>query len=461
MYIFVRVALWFLAISSITTLSFSLQAQSLQSKLIAQQNASARSVSETVSLAIASHPKLQASLSDLNVRRQQLKKLKSEFFPQVSVGLGIGREDSNNSATSTTTGLASEELERREASIFVNQMLFDGFETHWLRESELNGLDAANFAIQNLANEVALKAIESHLAVAKNNRVLNDNIENLKAHERIAKNIGIRARSGKDDRAKVSQISARLSLSLANVEAAKNNVMQSNADYFRHVGESPGRELHFQNKLFRMPENQSDFIEEVLRLNPFVASNVKVVQSFVAAEQAARHTDFPTLHIESGASWNDNLDGVKGRNNDAFIMLRLRYDLFAGGGDKAEKGLAKYRSQQSQYDLDDVRRDIRRDAEQAWFSYQSSARRVSFLQDYTESAQTTLRAYVKQFNIGQRSLIDLLDAENELLRAKRQLVDAQNDLYLSKYQIMSLKGQLLSVVSAEALTMLDGMLGEG
>ena len=157
----------------------------------------------------------------------------------------------------------------------------------------------------------------------------------------------------------------------------------------------------------------------------------------------------PSLYLESGASWNANLDAVRGRNSDAFVMLKMRYDLFKGGADRASERIVKYQTQILRYELDDLRRELKREASQAWFSYQSNAKRASFLQDYVESAQTTKIAYAQQFNIGQRSLIDLLDAENELLKAKGQLQESKQDLSLSKYQIMHLQGKLLTVLNLD------------
>jgi adhesin transport system outer membrane protein len=128
-------------------------------------------------------------------------------------------------------------------------------------------------------------------------------------------------------------------------------------------------------------------------------------------------------------------------------MLRLRYALFNGGADKAEKAQTRLLNQRAGYELDDTRRLVRRDAEHAWFTYQSSVERVKLLEDYVALSLLTKIAYDKQFTIGQRSLINLLDAENELLQARLQLVTAQKDLYLSKYQMLNLSGQLLESLS--------------
>jgi len=243
-------------------------------------------------------------------------------------------------------------------------------------------------------------------------------------------------------------VNARMALSRANVEVARNNVMQAISDYWREVGVGPGMKLHFQSNLFRLPDSREDLVDEVMQANPLINALIKRKRSLLSTAKAENNVDYPSLHLESGASWNANLDGVEGRNSDAFIMLRMRYDLFQGGAGKATRKQASLISQSAGYKLDDTRREIRRDAEQVWHRYQSSASRVSFLHDYVESALDTLIAYKKQFNIGQRSLIDLLDAENELLRSELQLVDAKKELYLSKYQILNLQGRLIDALSS-------------
>ena len=130
-------------------------------------------------------------------------------------------------------------------------------------------------------------------------------------------------------------------------------------------------------------------------------------------------------------------------------MLRMRYDLFKGGADSANRRIEKRQTQSLRYELDDLQRALKSEASQAWYSYQSNSKRTNYLQDYVESAQTTKVAYAQQFNIGQRSLIDLLDAENELLKAKSQLHESQQILTLSKYQIIHLQGKLLATLNLD------------
>jgi len=403
----------------------------------------ARTMSETVGLAVANHPEARVKFSELKAQGETIRQVESSFLPQLSLGLGVGREHSNNTSTRAGSPSGSEQMVRRESSVNLSQMLFDGFKTHWQRESALETEAAIELELAYVASEVAIRAVESHLEVARSNQVLNINIDNLNAHQEIAADIQARAKSGKDDWARVSQIHARLSLSLANVEAAKNEVMKANASYLQAVGVAPGKKLFFQEQLFRMPDSLTELIEQVNHSNFLILSRTLDQRSALSDAKAAKNTDMPSLFLESGATWNDNLDGIDGRNGDAFVMLRMRYDLFRGGADNAAKQQAVLLSQRASYQLDDVRRGVRRDVEYAWHDYQSSAKRVKFLADYHESALLTKTAYEKQFRIGQRTLIDLLDAENEMQRARRLMVDAQKELYLSKYRILNLQGQLL------------------
>ncbi len=410
-----------------------------------------RQLQESVELALAGHPQLKAMLGELSARMAEIEEQESVFLPQLVLSLGLGREHSHNSSTRSFTGSGSDQMERREASLALSQMLFDGFRTHWQRSNGIELGQAQRFAVIYQAEVLAYEAIRTHLLVMRSKLALDDHIANLQTHERIAKDVGMRARLGKDDRAKVSQISARLSLSLANVEAAKSKLRSAESEYKRVIGSRPSHALAFRPGLFAMPESLDDLLAGVQALNPKILSEARKFKATKAGRLAAQASDLPTIYLQSGASWNDNLDGVRGRNNDAFVMLRMQYDLFSGGRDSASKRRVTQLSKQAGYQLEDIRREVSLRAEQAWYDYQGLSRRHTLLQDYVESAQSTKKAYIKQFDIGQRSLIDLLDAENELLNAKRLRSEARHELYLVKFELLRLQGKLLSHLSQEVL----------
>ncbi|TNC82381.1 MAG: hypothetical protein C9356_05030 [Oleiphilus sp.] len=402
----------------------------------------ARSVAETVQLSIVRHPEFQ--IGQLDVKRQSLalEKLEASFLPHVSVSAGIGREDSNNTSTRARIG-GSEEMERRESAVTIRQMLFDGFDTHWRQQGQTHRADAARKERDSLALQVALQAIEVHLDTLEALRKLDFNMENFQTHERIAEGIRVRVRSGKDDRAKVAQVEARLSLSLANLETAKSGLLQSQARYRELAGEMSISLLKDPETLPAFSGSLDETLQRVLENHPQLAASALYVKAAEQQSKASQSYRYPDLYLDAGASWNDNLDGVTGRNSDAYAMLRVQYDLYRGGSNTTERKQARLARERSKLELDLLQRELMSEAEQVWFAMRSAQKQVDFLEDYIASAEITKAAYQKQFDIGQRSLIDLLDAENELLAAREKWLEAKRNYHWLVFRLSALEGGLL------------------
>jgi len=414
----------------------------------------AQTIGDTARVAVQAHPEILLEIANRDLQENRLSQVESSFLPRVSLSLGLGREDSNNSSTRARTG-SSAEMERRESSLTLSQMLFDGFDTHWRTESQKSVIEAARGELLYAASQLAIGAIDSHLALVAAKQQLGFHLDNLTAHKEIAKNVKARVQSGKDDRTKVIRIQARLSLSLANVEAARFAEQNAYAVYREFTGREPQGELqrglHVDKVPGALPESLTQLLEDVERDNPLVRARMADQDAAESTAKSVNSNYYPSLTLESGASWDDNIDGVAGRNSDAFAMLRLRYDLYNGGSKSAERKQARLERQKSSHALDVIRRQIRSDAEQAWHSYDSSEKRVGLLMRYVEASLKTKVAYAKQFRIGQRSLINLLDAENELLSAQKELSEAQRRLAISHYQVLNLTGELLGALRVELL----------
>ena len=416
-----------------------------------------RSIAETVQLSIQHHPDIQAQRGEVAKSDAALDITTSGYLPVVTLNAGIGREDSNNSATRAANAGGSEELERRESGITLRQMLFDGFETHWQHQRRKDLQQSARLDLEERINDIALRAVDQHLSVAAHARILALHVENLGRHEKIARDIATRVRSGKDDRAKVSQISARVALAQANLEVAREQLNHATAAYIEVAGVAPSHTLLWQEGLVKLPDSLEALRAAIRAAHPSLLAEQAREQAAEDAWRATKHHRYPKLFFESGANWQDNIDGIKGLNRDAYALFRVEYELYQGGGDRARQREARVAQWQQDQRGEQLLRELNMQADQAWYSYQSQGRRLGHLQDYVEAAEQTRTAYEKQFNIGPRSLIDLLDAENEVLRARSEWVQATRALYLVKYQMLALQNRLLDslqVTHAHAKTIL-------
>lgn len=410
--------------------------------LLVSAIAQAQTVADTVQAALSRHPDFQLAQLEVNRHLVSQEQIESAFLPHVSLSAGIGREDSNNTSTRARIG-GSEEMERRESALSIRQVLFDGFDTYWRQQGQEQRIEAARSELDNIAMQIALEAIEVHLDNLEAARKFDFSMENYQAHERIAEGIRVRVKSGKDDRAKVAQVEARLALALANVETAKSGLFQSQTRYRELAGALATKALIEPANLPDYAANLEQIRQRVLRDHPLLEAGVRKVRAAELQAKANQGNGYPELYFDAGASWNDNLDGVSGRNSDAFAMIRLQYDLYQGGAKAAERRQSRLARERSRLEQDLLQRTLLSEAEQVWHALQSAQKQVAFLEDYIASAKITREAYQKQFDIGQRSLIDLLDAENELLAAREKWLEARRDYHWLVFRLSALEGRLL------------------
>lgn len=410
----------------------------------------ANSLEESVRVAIANHPEVRAQIKQHATVRDEEQKAYSRYLPQMLISAGIGPENSENNTTRTVAGGGSETMTRQEAQVLVTQNLFDGFKMQSERAREQARIDAADFELVEVAEDVAIRVTSSYINVVEANLIVENTKANLITHQRIFDQIQMRVRSGADNKANISQIKARLALARSNLETALNNLYDAESEYYEMVGINPPKLMNMPYFSYQLPLSKGQAVNIALENHPTILAGRNEIRAQEHNIEAVEGDYYPNFFVESGASWNEDLDGTEGRNQDAFIMLKMEYNIFQGGFTDASQRQAMSQYERAQYQLDSQLREVRKNIEISWNTYRSAENRVAFLKDYVSSTNETQKAYEQQFRIGQRSLLDLLDSENELLRAKNQLVQAQSQFSLSKYQVLRAQGQLLQALDVNA-----------
>lgn len=409
----------------------------------------ANSLEQTIRVAVTNHPEVKAQIKEHASRRDEEQKAFSRYLPQILITAGIGPENSDNNTTRSISSGGSESLRREEAQVLVTQNLFDGFKMQNERAREQARIDSADFELLEVAEDVAIRAVEAYIQVVEANLIVKNSKNNLLAHQRIYDQIQIRVRSGADNKANISQIRARLALAGSNLETSLNNLYDAESQYYELVGINPPTITNMPYFGYELPVDKTAAIQNALSNHPSVLAGRQELRAQEFNVDATKGDYYPTFFLESGASWNQNLDGTEGNNHDAYIMLKMEYDLFQGGFTEASERQAMSQFEKARYQLDREMREVRKNAEVAWNAYRSSENRTGFLKDYVASTKETQKAYEQQFRIGQRSLLDVLDSENELLRAENQLVQAQREFTLAQYQVLRTQGNLLSSLDVQ------------
>lgn len=404
----------------------------------------AGTLQDTVREAVATNPDVLIANSERRTVEQQMEQARADFFPQAEITVGKGWEFSENPTTRTNDG-GSINLIRDEAEILIRQLLWDGEGTKSEFERQRARTNSRAYESFSTAESTALRAAEVYLDVLTEQRLVGLAENNLKNHQETYDRIVKRGERGVGSKADVQQALGRLALAKTNLLAEKNRHNDAVAAFINVVGRGPENLSDPKLPTRQIPATLEELINTALDNHP----EMKIADSdVVAAEQqynAAKARFYPRIHAEIQGSSNFNVDGVKGTNKDLLGMIRGRYN-FTGGKDIARRQETISELQQAKEIKDRTRREIIESVQLTWNAYETSREQLEYLKTHVEASKAALAAYRKQFNLGQRSLLDVLDQENEVFQARINYQNGLNEVAFSTYRVLAGVGKLMWVL---------------
>jgi adhesin transport system outer membrane protein len=267
---------------------------------------------------------------------------------------------------------------------------------------------------------------------------------NLKTHERIYGQIKLKSDSGIGRQSDLSQITARLSKAHANYFAAINNLTDAESNYKNIVGEMPPKDLIYPvPDKDLLPQDLDSAINESLKKNPAIEGAKWDVMATESSQKIIDADNYPSVNFVLERTWNNNIDGDEGPSEDLLAMIRLNYNLYSGGTHKRKKEAAV----QQNVRASEIRRKTIRDTELtvrlAWAAYKATTGQKEHIRQYVIATKESQVAYEKQFRLGRRTLLDVLDSENELFQARQDYVNADYDELFSEFRLFNAKGEIM------------------
>jgi adhesin transport system outer membrane protein len=322
-------------------------------------------------------------------------------------------------------------------------MLFDGFATQSEVQRQIARGDSASYRVQEAAEFIALDAVEAHLDVLRNQALLELARENLEQHRRILGQVRQLEDQGAGSLGDVRQAESRLAEAESSLAVAQGNLRDAEAFYIAVVGGPPADLEEGVAPVFALPESPEASAAEASVTSPTVQLANADVDVAQAELRGARAGYYPNLDLELGAAAGDNLDGLEGRDVNAQALLVLRYNLFRGGGDIAREREAFLRVKEARENLRVAQRDAEQEARVAYHALTTARARLDALGAGVDAQRATRDIYAQQFDLGQRGLLDLLDAENELFLDRSNLVTATFTERFAVYRVLAVIGAML------------------
>lgn len=367
------------------------------------------------------------------------------YLPRVDIGYGHGREKADNS---TTIGTGEATLTRREKSVTLSQMLFDSFSTASEVARNRARVQSSAYRVAGTSEQIALRVVEAYLDVLRLRENVQLTKENVATHQKTFDQITLRADSGVGRRADQDQSLARFALAKSNLVAAEANLRDAEINYQRYTGSFPDALIMPEGpKASQLPTSLTSAFEQARDHNPLLKLAQADVDAANAQNRAAKAVFGPRLDLEAGINNMENAGGYEGDNNSRYAMLRFRMNLLRGGSDYARVGETRALAYEATEVMKRTILQLDQSVGLSWNAHMSVRDRLPNLRQHAESSLLTRDAYVKQFSIGQRTLIDLLDTENEYYTSNVEYLNGKYLELFSGYRLMADMGRLLDTLN--------------
>lgn len=417
-------------------------------------NVHAATLAEAINMAIANHPDVAIAAKDRDAIEHLVDVAKAGYKPTVDFVAGSGYEHSNNTSTRTREARTGDDdgdrdMWRSESRLSVVQNLFNGFQTKAQVKQQENRFQSAQYNVLETREIIALRAVEAYLGVMRQRELVALGEENLSNHVAYYNKISERVNSGRGSQADARQAEGRVALAKANLIQAQAELRNAEGDYIEVIGEAPNFPTKTATPFERLPENLESAIAYAFGNHPAIHSAAADIAAAKSSKKEAKCLFCPDINFEGGVSRNRNLDGIHGVNNDATAMIFYRQNLYNGGADKATIEEREERIYQAEAGLEQTRRLVQENVHQAWAALEGAHLRLAPLGEHVAASEASRGAYLDQFDLGQRSLLDLLDSEIEVFNSRTSLINGKYDVDLAAYQLLAHTGDLVGVAGTQ------------
>lgn len=408
---------------------------------------SAADITSVTKTAIENNPEVQTQWFNFLEATANQKSAKAGYLPSVDLNAAYGKGDRQFDDRGW--------FNQGQAEIALTQVLFDGFRIKNRVEQGDYAALKRYYELNAGIEQKALEAAQAYLDVQRYRELVQLAEANFHNHQRVYNQIKQRADQGVGNRADLSQITGRLSLAQTNLMTEQANLNDVSARYARIIGAEPPTNLAPVNLNAALPSSKEEVVAAAYANNNSLKAALSEMQYARANAQEFKANLYPTLSFVARTGLYQNRNSFDERSNpdkygqDSAVELRMNYNLFNGGADKAALNAANARIMQS----DDLKNkaciDIRQTSSVAYNNISNYTNQMQWLQRHRDESAAVVKAYSDQFDIGRRTLLDVLDSENESFQANRAYLSAQYDLKIAQLQTLYSTGQLLSTLGIQ------------
>ena len=417
--------------------------------------AGAVTLGEAVEKTVLNNPEVRFSWHEFRAASEEQGIGRAGYLPTLDLGYDWGKNKTTEDATRSGGPEKTVSLTSKGWSLNLTQNLFQCLQTQNLVRQLDYAQRAKYFRFLAATEGQALEAARAYVDVQRYRQLVAYAQDNYATHQAIYNQLQDKVQAGVGRRVDLEQAAGRLALAKSNLVTELSNLGDVSARYARLTGEEPGLQMSEPASLKAQLPKDGELISAALKTSPGYLAALEEVRASRADVNVRKGAFSPTLDLRASTAHGDNLDGSDGRNKRNAVDLILNFNLFRGGADRARLGVAAERLNAALDLRDKACVDLRQTLRIAHNDTRKLEEQMAYLRQHRLSTEKARDAYRAQFDIGQRTLLDLLDSENELYDAKRAQLNAEQDILLAQARVLASSGRLLETLKIKPIERYD------
>ncbi len=393
------------------------------------------------------HPRIAAARAAIASSQAGLDEARAGYLPKVDLLATTGREENDRTELETPAG--ETELHTSNVGLTVTQNLFAGFGTDAAFNTADTTISLAEHSLNATRQEVLLEGITAYLDVMRQVQLTELALEN---QETLKKQLHLedeKVQRGSGIAVDVLQAKSRLQISKERYSAFLGGLKDAASRFNQVFGHPPEIQTMTLPVIPtpQLPASLDEAIGIAKSSNPSLLASMQGAEIAGLARTSARAGYFPSIDVVGSSNYDDNQAGIRGEETSNSILVRASWQLFSGLADKAREERATH-DYQGALDLNlYTERKIEEEVKLAWSAVVTSRERAELLENAVNIAGEVFDARTRLRDAGSDTALNVLDAENELFRAKIDATAARYDYYTAVYRLLQAMG-LLSLDNA-------------
>jgi len=410
--------------------------------------ASAETLESALARAYGNNPSLNAQRASVRATDENVAQAKSGYRPQITGSADVGRTftkyDDRRPQTIFGGGEQISRLTPRGFGIELNQTIFDGFRTdNSVRRAE-SGVLAARENLTTTEQNILVNAATAYMDVLRDTAILDLQRNNVEVIDEQLRQTRDRFNVGEVTRTDVAQAESRLAAARSQASQAEASLRASIARYRQYVGVEP-RQLAPGRPLDKLtPRSLDAALKIAFGEHPAIKAAQHQVDAAELQVKIAQGALAPQIGVTASVAQRYDSRSSNDEALQASAVARLTVPIYEGGQAYSATRQAKEQVGQAQLEADWVRDQVRAAVVSNWGSVEAARAQIQAAQAQIDAAETALSGVREEARVGQRTTLDVLNAQQELLTARVNLIQAQRDRVVASYQLVGAMGRLNS-----------------